>query len=348
MADKLESGAVSTFCESIAMMLAAGIQTDEAVHLAAENVADSPYKRVCDHMYTLLADGSTLNKAMQETGAFPGYAVKMVAAGETSGHLENVLRSLAVYYSEEDRLFSKMRSAIMYPAGLLLVMDIILIFTVTSILPVFVRVYQSVSGDMMTGSFVYVNMAMTIGYLALAFIIVCSALAVYACIMASGTGRTKLMHIMERIPFSAEAMHTMALSRFTSALSTFVSAGIAHDRALKDSIEMTDHETLHLKAQAAYDAMVDPENPRGLARAIYDTEVFDPMYARTLLVGGQSGATESVLRNLSRTFFEEAVMKIDALIDVFEPVLAAFLTIAVGATLIAVMLPLIGIMGTLG
>lgn len=348
MADKLDSGLISTFCDSVAMMLGAGIQTDEAVHITAENIGDSPYKRVCDSMYLSLANGSTLYKAMVDTKAFPPYALNMVRAGETSGHLENVLRSLAVYYSEEDRLFTKMRSAIAYPAGLLLIMDLILIFTVTSILPVFVSVYQSISGDMMAGSFVYVNMATIIGRVALIFILACTIAAIAAVIMSGGSGRSKLMRIMERSSFSADAMHSMALSRFTSALSTFVSAGIEHDEALKASVEMTEHVKLHEKALATYQDMINPENPKGLARAIYDNEMLDPIYARTLLIGGQSGVTETVLQNLSRTFFDEAVSKIDALIDVFEPVLAAFLTIAVGTTLIAVMLPLIGIMGTIG
>ena len=62
----------------------------------------------------------------------------------------------------------------------------------------------------------------------------------------------------------------------------------------------------------------------------------------------RSGSTEETLAQLSNTFFDDAVLQIDRALDRVEPVLAAFLTIAVGATLIAVMLPLIGIMGSIG
>ena len=51
---------------------------------------------------------------------------------------------------------------------------------------------------------------------------------------------------------------------------------------------------------------------------------------------------------ISGTFFDDAVVQIDRVIDATEPALAAFLTVAVGATLISVMLPLIGIMGSIG
>lgn len=68
-------------------------------------------------------------------GRLPRYAVDMVGVGEASGRLEEVLRSLGVYYDEEDRLFAKIRSSVGYPAALLCIMSIILAFTVIIILP---------------------------------------------------------------------------------------------------------------------------------------------------------------------------------------------------------------------
>ena len=59
------------------------------------------------------------------------------------------------------------------------------------------------------------------------------------------------------------------------------------------------------------------------------------------------GSVDEVLGHLAQVFFDDANMQIDAAVDRVEPTLAAFLTIAVGATLIAVMLPLIGIMGSI-
>ena len=94
--------------------------------------------------------------------------------------------------------------------------------------------------------------------------------------------------------------------------------------------------------------MVDLDNPRSLTQAISENDIFEPLYARLLNVGMRSGSTEETLAQLSNTFFDDAVLQIDRALDRVEPVLAAFLTIAVGATLIAVMLPLIGIMGSIG
>ena len=143
----LESGAISAFCSSVATMLAAGVQTDEAVHMLAENREQSEFKRVCDAVYSKVVEGSNLADAMEATGAFPAYATETVRVGEASGRTERVLRSLGRYYDSEGRAFAKLRNSVGYPAALLCIMSIILAFTVIIILPVFEDVYVSMAGS---------------------------------------------------------------------------------------------------------------------------------------------------------------------------------------------------------
>ena len=119
---KLDSAGISLFCESVAMMLVAGIQTDEAVGMLSEDIGDVALQATCESVYGRLCAGDNLAAAMKASGAFPRYAVDMVGVGEASGRLEEVLRSLGVYYDEEDRLFAKIRSSVGYPAALLCIM----------------------------------------------------------------------------------------------------------------------------------------------------------------------------------------------------------------------------------
>ena len=85
-----------------------------------------------------------------------------------------------------------------------------------------------------------------------------------------------------------------------------------------------------------------------LAQAISEAEVFEQIHARMLTIGTRSGSLDAALDRLSANFFDDAILQIDSAIDNIEPALAAFLTVAVGATLISVMMPLIGIMGSIG
>lgn len=345
----LESSAVSAFCESVAIMLGAGIQTDEAVSLLGENMENGAFKRACDAVYARLIDGDSLAEALEGSGSFPDHVVSMVRVGEVSGRLEPTMRTLAVYYDEEGRLFSKMRSSIIYPAALLCVMSVILAFTVAVILPVFVNVYESLSGNLAAGSFNSVSISIGIGWAALVVTLVfTAAVLIMALTMRSGSGRRSLMSLAEKLPFTRNTMRQLALSRFTSALATYVASGIDTDTAMKEALDMVDHRTLKGQLKNARSAMLDVAAPKSLAQAVSDSGVLEPVYARMLTIGARSGSIEDVLGRLSLTFFDDAIMKMDRLVDGVEPALAAFLTVAVGATLVSVMLPLIGIMGSIG
>ena len=175
----LESSAISAFCGSVAVMLSAGIQTEEAVHMLCDSREESQFKSVCEGMYQSLIGGSGLATAMKDSGAFPEYAVDLVGAGETSGRLEEVLRVLEVYYAEEDRVFAKISTSVGYPAALLCIMAVILAVTVFYILPVFMGVYQNMSGSITAGSFSGVGASVVIGWIAFIITVICAAVVLY-------------------------------------------------------------------------------------------------------------------------------------------------------------------------
>jgi len=345
----LESSALSAFCGSIAVMLSAGIQLDEAMHMLSENQEDSQFRQVCAAMYDDLADGKPLSDCMEATGSFPTYAVELVRAGESSGRIESVMRSLELYYDEEDRIFTKIRSSVAYPAALLCIMAVILAATVWFILPVFVGVYQNMSGQLTAGSFSSVGVSIGIGWVALILTVICAVVVLYCSMLVrTEKGRERFLNILGKIPLTRDAVAQLELSRFTIALAAYVSSGITNEDALQRAKDTVEHRQLSEKLDRAHAAMVDMENPRSLAQAIAENNIFEPFYARLLLVGSQAGSIDEILSKLSETFFDDAVFQIDNAVDGIEPALAAFLTIAVGATLIAVMLPLIGIMRSIG
>ena len=119
-------------------------------------------------------------------------------------------------------------------------------------------------------------------------------------------------------------------------------------QAMEEAEKTVDHVELRQKIEAARASMNIIDNPRSLGQAISENDLFEPVYARMLVVGTRSGSTDDVLGRLSDVFFDDATMQIDSVIDTVEPALAVFLTLAVSATLIAVMMPLVGIMSSIG
>ena len=345
----LEGSAISAFCGGLAVMIAAGIQTDEAVYMLADEHEDSQFKTICNAIYLQVADGSTLSDAIESTQAFPEYATAMIRAGEEAGRLEQVLQRLDVYYEEEERTFSKLRASVSYPAALLGIMSVILVFAVSYILPIFLDVYQSLTGTLTSGSFSSMGIAIGIGWVALIATLVCTVIVLGLTIMSrTERGRDRVVTIFEKLPFTSDTMYQLALSRFTAALSTYISSGVDTDTAMEAATRFVTNRRLAKKVQAAYESMISTSHPLSLAQAISKNDVFEPLYARMLTVGLETGSSDEMLARLSQIFFEDALDRIDRTIDRIEPLFAAFLTITVGTTLVAVMLPLIGIMRSIG
>lgn len=345
----LPSSEVAAFCEGLAAMLAAGIQLDEGLGLLGESAEGTPLAGVCDELYGRVAGGEALSDAMAASGRFPEHAVSTLAVAGRAGRTERALRGMAGYYAEESRVMDKLRTAVGYPAALLCVMSVVLVFTVAVILPVFIGVYEDMAGSLTAGSGLAVGASVAVGWVALVVVVLVTAAAL-AGVAASRSvrGQAAIVRLMGKLPVTGDAMRQLALSRFLGTLSTCLAAGLNVDVAMGEALGTVESAGLRGELEPALAAMTDAERGLGLAQAIAESGVLEPTQARMLSIGSRAGSTDAVLERLSEACFDDAVARVDRVIDATEPVLAAFLTVAVGTTLVSVMLPLIGIMGSVG
>lgn len=349
MANKqLESLAVSVFCENMAMMLGAGIGAEEAAGLLGEDSTQGSFHDAAKSVQKfLLLQGGTLSEAVAQSGYFPAYVSDMIRVGEGAGRIEQTLRSLAGYYASRSRLETKLKSAVLYPLVLLVLMAAILGVLLAKVLPVFAGVYTSLAGDLTTSSYGYIRVAYGIGWLALA-VTVLVALVLITATVASRTpkGLGALKRMAEHLPVLSGIARQLSLANFTEVLMIYVASGVDVDSAMEAAGKMVDNETVSQKVDACRRQM--KEKGVGLATAVYEQKLFEPLYGRMLVSGARSGSLEPVLERLTDLFSQDARMRIDRAVDRVEPFMSAFLTVTVGIALISTMLPLIGILGSIG
>lgn len=346
MKKQLSSIAASVFCENMAMMLSAGIPVDEALSLLCEDSEQGPFHQAAQKVHDAVMTGTPLAQAVQECGMFPQYMSDMIAAGELAGRTDGVLRMLSVYYETQHRLGKKLKSAVVYPAALLLLMAVVLGMMVFQVLPVFTGVYASLAGSMAASAYSYIRVAYVVGWIALGAVVLL-ALLLLAGLLAARTqrGRDRLLAAFETFPLTAGAYGQLAQAQFVTALATFIASGMNTDLSMERAIQMVQHRALREKLNRAMEKMAAGSS---LAQAFYEEKVFEPLYNRMLLSGARSGQIEHVLERLSNVFSDEADARIELLIGNIEPILSGLLTLAVGLTLLSVMLPLIGILAAVG
>ena len=346
MGKALDNLGVSAFCESMGMMLRSGIQTDEAISLLLQGKRRGG---VLEQAMTVMKEridaGSGLASAMDASGVFPPYALQMVSAGESSGRLEDILFRLSRYYADQKTISDKLRNAVTYPAAMMTLIIAVLAVMLVMVLPSFTEVYQTLTGSLAASSYRYVRWAYAFCWIALAVMIVLALGLVVGLALWRRGKRAAVEKILNRVPLCRTILENMGMFRFTSALATFIASGEMQDEAVLSSIPMADCAAVEAKLNNCVRSM---EQGHSIAQAAYDEELFEPVYGRMLLAGERSGALEDVLERLTGLLEENCGALVDRLVGIVDPLLSGVLMVTVGFSLISVMLPLIGMMNSIG
>lgn len=335
---------ISVFCRSLAMMLRSGVTMQEAVELFVQDGDDaSPLLHsTAQQMEKALGEGQSFAQTARDTGTFPEYALGVFSMAELSGRLDEVLDRLADYYDRQHALNERLRSTLTYPVALLLMMCCVLSVLVFSVLPMFVRVYNSLTGSLAASSYAYVLAASLIGRVSLVLAVAVSAvLLVLTVMLHTQKGREKLNGPMERSRFTCKAARQLAVSQMADTVSAMLASGAEEDSALEQCIRQTSHTGLRTSLQACRS---DMQQGTGMAQAFLRHKVLPPLYARMLQGGSESGSLPAAMESVALRMGQEAENALCRLIDDIEPVLIGFLTVSVGFTLLSVMLPLLGIL----
>lgn len=345
---KLDDLGVSAFCESMGMMARAGIQTDEAIALLEQGDTDRE-KGVLGNGITLMKkrieEGRSLGEAMRDSGIFPEYALLLTTAGEECGRQEDVLFRLSRYYKDQKTVSEKIKNAVTYPAAMIILIIAVLAVMLAMVLPAFTDVYDSLTGGLSTSTYGYIRWAYGFCWFALVLMVILAACLFGGLRMWKNGKRKKIEDILRRFPLCAGILDNMGMYRFTSALGTFLASGEMQDIAVLNSIPMTDCAPVEEKLRRCASRM---EEGHSIAQAAYDEELFEPVYGRMLLAGERSGSMESVLERLTVLLEENCAASVDSLIGVVDPLLSGILMFSVGLSLLAIMLPLIGMMNSIG
>ena len=346
-AKKMSYADMGSFFENMGMMVRAGITAGEAVELLkeemeAENAGSSGAYRI---MAEKMSGGSPLADAMKESGAFPDYAVDMISASEYTGKLENTLFHLSDYYRAENSMKNTFVSAVRYPVILLIMVIAVLAAMLLLVFPAFRGVYENLAGSISASSFNYVNTSFAVCRVLMVVMIVLVAIMLIGVAMWRNGKSGSVKAALSKIGTFRDLFDNLDLYRFTSCFDMFISGGEMQDEALKKSIPVTETESLKAKLERCAEKM---EGGLSFSQAACDEKLYDPINNRMLVPAERSGMLDSILRKVLGNLRENIDKYTGRIANTVEPLLTGFLMITIGLMLISLMLPLIGIMNTIG
>ena len=337
---------LSAFCLQLATLLQAAVPLDEGLRIMAEDAASKEEKDRLTAMADDLECGDPLFQVMERTEAFPDYVIKMAKLGYETGTTDRIMSSLSVYYDKEDRMRRSIKNALTYPAMMLIMLLVVLFVLFTKVMPVFSEVYEQLGAELSPVSQTAIRLGGAFSGIALA---AAALIGLLILILSTASRFGKKLHFLEdlldRFKSSSKIAVTIARRRLCAVLAMTLHSGLDLDRGLELAKELAANKTVEDGIGRCEDALLD-----GLPydEAMNRSGLFSGFQIQMIRVGNRSGQLDAMMERISENYEEEADGAIEGMISRLEPTIVAVLAVSVGLVLLSVMLPLVGVLSSIG
>ncbi|MDQ3033327.1 MAG: type II secretion system F family protein [Myxococcota bacterium] len=334
------------FIRQFATMIDAGLPLVQCLDILSQQGDNKAFNRILKDVKGTVEQGSTFSEALRRhPRVFDDLFVNLVAAGEMGGILDTILQRLAIYIEKRVKLKRQVRSALVYPTGVLIValgvMTILLAFVIPSFQAMFVDMG---AGDELPGitQFVVDLSEFFLGnFLWIVLAIVLISVSITYSYRTPG-GKKFWHRFLLEVPILGPVMRKIAVSRFTRTLGTLLASGVP----ILDALDIVGKAAGNVIVEDAIRVTADKiREGRTMAEPLMETKVFPPMVVQMIGVGEQTGALDQMLNKIADFYEEEVDVAVAALTAMLEPLMMVVIGGMVGFMLIAMYLPIFDIAG---
>ena len=340
---------VTEFTLQLATLTGAGIPIVRALTILLNQTKPGPFKDVLAELVEDVSAGTPMSEAMgKHPRCFDRLYAAMVRAGESGGVLDVILERLAVFRERLAEIRSKIVGAMVYPMVIILVAVVVVSAVIVFVIPKFQEIFDSFDVELPGPTQVLLNVSeFTIQRWYVVFGVPVLLLLLHSWLMRRRGGgyRYRIHALMLKLPLFGTLLGQSLIAAFTRTFGTLIQAGVAHLDALAIVRDTTGNEVL---VEAVEDIRRTVREGEGIARPMEETGVFDDLVCSMVDVGEQTGELDSMLLKVADAYEKSVDRKLVAFFKVLEPALLILMAIFVGFIVIALFMPLMKIMQTLG
>ena len=330
---------ISVFCKQLYTMLNAGMPLSNALDVLADQTENKVLRLTTKDVYSQVQTGAVLSQAMKKhKKIFPNLLITMVEAGEMTGNLDNVLAKMSEHYEKENKINSKIKGAMVYPAVLSVAAVAVVIFLLTFIMPTFTGMFTSSGVELPLPTRILMAISDAIKNYWYIFIAVIGAIVFginrYG---KTETGKRQFDNLKLRIPVVGSSVTKIATSRFTRTLSTLMASGIPIVPAMEAAANVTNNQIV---IDGMKKVIEDVKKGLSISYLLKTMHFFPPMVISMVGIGEESGSLEEMLSKTADYYDEELDASIQKMLALLEPLLIVFMGVIVGFIVISMMLPI--------
>jgi general secretion pathway protein F len=285
-------------------------------------------------------EGATLADALKaHPKIFPSLYVNMVAAGEASGTLEEVLARLAEFLDDQTRLQSKVRAALAYPAVMAVVVIAILFLMMSVVVPKVTAIFDNFNQTLpwYTRLLIFVSDIFS-NYWWLIAVLVGIGVYMFRRWLATDEGRKRWDLFVLEVPLLGPLLTMVAVARFARTLATLLASGVPVLTAMDITKNVLGNTEL---MRVVEDARGSVREGEGIAKPLKQGGRFPPIVTHMIAVGERSGQLEEMLLHVADAYDQQIEVRVGALTSILEPLLIVVMGTIVGGIAFAILMPLL-------
>ncbi|MFZ5801763.1 MAG: type II secretion system F family protein [Candidatus Omnitrophota bacterium] len=329
---------ITFFYRQMARMTRSGLQLLSALSVLAEEMDVADFKQLLQTVEQKVRQGSSLSQALGEHPRFfSSFEISMIQAGESIGNISDALQRIADYRVQQEQLVKKIKSASVYPAFVLGLGGLSVVFILTFVIPKFAGFFNDLGQELPL---------LTRGLIAIS-----SFFSHYGILLAAGLimlgfaigpllRKPKVKAFFDRwvlgLPRYGKIIFMVQVGRFCQTLALLLSSGIPLVQAVRISVPALTNTVLRGEFEGVSGAL---EKGEPMSQILKRSKRFSGIMPQLIRMGEESGRLDSVLRELGEWYEFESVTMIGDLLQLLEPLLILLVGLLVGAILIAVLLP---------
>ncbi len=338
----LSSSELAAFCLQVSIILKSGIPLHDGVSMLYDDVGETRIKSVLKTVSSELADNRPVHEALDKAAVFPPYLVNMARIGAESGKLDDVMASLSDYYDREDALSQSIRSAVVYPMALIVMMLAVMMILAAKVLPVFDQVFRGLGVSMSPAAAGIMNFGLAAGRFSFVLLIFAALILGTAFFLFKTEAGGRLWAgIASKGKFSEE----LSTARFASSMALMLASGLDTERALRMAGGVVTSSTVRQKIEECLTLIGQNSS---FIDALSSVGIFPKMTTRMLGLGFRAGSMDTVMKKIAVDCQDAIDNSLARRVSLIEPVSVAVLSVLIGIILISVMMPLMSVMSTIG
>jgi len=345
VSSKVKPAEVTAFSRQFAVMINAGVSILSSIETLKNQSYSALLGRVLGTIYNDLKAGMLLSEAMKKhKKVFPPFYISMCYVGEMSGSLDQILDKLADYMENDARMRRKAKSAMVYPAVLLVLTLGVLVAMLVFVIPMFEEVLSDLGTELPPLTLVLFNAS---NYVRAEYrTLLLAAFGIFGAVWLfkrTKRGAEFLDFVKTKIPIYSRVVTSIASSRFARGFGVLLSSGMPVTDALDIIGRVLGNRYVEAKFKNAADQVQKGEN---LHEAFEAEKIFPPILIQMISVGENTGTLDEVLMRTSGFFDEQVEVSVSRMTALIEPVMIVIMGLVVATVFMSIYMPIFSMMNS--